>query len=80
VEVGGVSRVVGEGDRAVVDMPFTRTSAASCAGPVATGSLEFLSNELEQVINITQRTPSFVVAAPSITRRSLTPATGESCP
>ncbi len=80
VEVGGVSRVVGEGDRAVVDMPFTRTPAASCAGPVATGSLEFLSNELEQVINITQRTPSFVVAAPSITRRSLTPATGDSCP
>ncbi len=80
VEVGGVSRVVGEGNRAVVDMPFTRTPAASCAGPRAAGSLEFLSNELESVINITRRTPSFVIASPSITRTSLAPLARAECP
>lgn len=79
VEVNGVSRVVGEGDRAVVDMPFTRTPAASCAGPVAAGDLAFLSNELESVA-ISSRTPSFVLASPSITRGSLSPLQDATCP
>jgi hypothetical protein len=79
VEVDGVSRVVGEGNRALVDMPFTSTPAASCAGTVMTGPVSLMSNELESV-TITTSTPSFVVASPSITRTSLNPLAREECP
>jgi len=74
-----VPRVVGEGDRALVDMPFTRTPAASCAGTVMTGPVSLMSNELESV-TITTSTPSFAVATPSITRTSLSPSVREACP
>lgn len=52
VQVGGVSRVVGEGSRAIVDMPFTNTPAASCAGTVMVGDpglAPSVADELESV-------------------------------